>query len=426
MRGFAPYVTQLQNLADELLTNPGAVLVKKEQIHSALNGGPAAAVRKLIPLSTQRSTGTFFTGENILERLSGTVSSTASERIFDPACGTGNLLLFQSQALPIFATVEETLEHWNNWLSGRDLHPEFISAAKARLVLSLIQRSPNIPAAPQLRTRDLFPNISVGDGLASDDFRPASRIILNPPFHKVRAPKDCSWGAGKVSAAALFLEVCLNKSEEGTKVTAILPDVLRSGSLYAKWREQIAAKVVIDRLEAFGEFDQLTDVSVFILCCTKKEQVKDQAVSWWKPAVRSTVGDLCSVSVGSVVPFRDKEIGPNRRYVQPKGLARWETVRDVKEMRRFRGTAVQTPFVVVRRNSRFEDKYRATATIIAGEGPVFVENHLVIIRPKDGTLRTCRKLVALLKKDQTNSWLNNRIRCRHLTVSAVKDIPWQN
>ncbi len=52
-----------------------------------------------------------------------------------------------------------------------------------------------------------------------------------------------------------------------------------------------------------------------------------------------------------------------------------------------------------------------------------VENHLIVLRPKDGTIGKCKKLVKFLKGESTNQWFNQRIRCRHLTVSAVKDMP---
>jgi hypothetical protein len=39
-------------------------------------------------------------------------------------------------------------------------------------------------------------------------------------------------------------------------------------------------------------------------------------------------------------------------------------------------------------------------------------------------LRDCEKLVQVLRRESTTEWLNERIRCRHLTVSAVADIPW--
>lgn len=82
--------------------------------------------------------------------------------------------------------------------------------------------------------------------------------------------------------------------------------------------------------------------------------------------------------------------------------------------------------MVIRRTSSPKDKYRASGAIISGKELVAVENHLIIIKPKNNTVKACNELLDLLKSESTNSFLNSRIRCRHLTVSAVKNIPYAN
>jgi len=85
---------------------------------------------------------------------------------------------------------------------------------------------------------------------------------------------------------------------------------------------------------------------------------------------------------------------------------------------------ISPPFVVIRRTSSPSDNPRARATIIRGNQSVAVENHLIALKPKSGYVRDCQKLTKMLAKPATDIFLNQRIRCRHLTVSAVKDIPW--
>ena len=97
---------------------------------------------------------------------------------------------------------------------------------------------------------------------------------------------------------------------------------------------------------------------------------------------------------------------------------------DFPESRRFEGKTHKPPFVAIRRTSRPEHPYRAAATIIGGDGPVAVENHLIVCEPRDGRLTTCRTLLKQLKSDRVNQHLNTRIRCRHLTVGAVAAIPF--
>ena len=58
--------------------------------------------------------------------------------------------------------------------------------------------------------------------------------------------------------------------------------------------------------------------------------------------------------------------------------------------------------------------------------PVFVDNHLIVLKPISGTLRDCKKALAILKENQTNEWLDDKIRCRHLTVKIVSKIPFKD
>jgi hypothetical protein len=82
------------------------------------------------------------------------------------------------------------------------------------------------------------------------------------------------------------------------------------------------------------------------------------------------------------------------------------------------------PFLVVRRTSRpGEGAGRLRPVLIRGDKPVAVENHLVVLRPNDGTLRACRALATELQAEETTQWLDQRIRMRHLTVGSIASIP---
>ena len=63
------------------------------------------------------------------------------------------------------------------------------------------------------------------------------------------------------------------------------------------------------------------------------------------------------------------------------------------------------------------------ATIINTHQPSYVDNHLIILKPKSGLLRDCKTALQILKDQRTDDWLNESIRCRHLTVKIVKQIP---
>jgi hypothetical protein len=55
---------------------------------------------------------------------------------------------------------------------------------------------------------------------------------------------------------------------------------------------------------------------------------------------------------------------------------------------------------------------------------VAVENHLIVFLPKNNKLSECKRLLRVLKSRKTDQWLNNRIRCRHLTVRSLNELPW--
>jgi hypothetical protein len=80
--------------------------------------------------------------------------------------------------------------------------------------------------------------------------------------------------------------------------------------------------------------------------------------------------------------------------------------------------------VVVRRTTRPDRQNRIVGTLITGDKPVAVENHLIVLQPRDGSENLCRKLQESLSAKETVRWLDERIRCRHFTVTALRELPW--
>ena len=204
---------------------------------------------------------------------------------------------------------------------------------------------------------------------------------------------------------------------------AILPEVLRTGTSYKKWREHIGAQAVNVAVRPWGLFDPHTDVDVFVLA-VEKATTKRLSRSKW-PAFRSKASklqDRFEVSVGSVVPHRDPKAGPWHPFITSRTAPTFGTITRLPN-RRFQGTVVKTPFVAIKRTSRPGDKFRAMPTLVLGERAVAVENHLIVCRPTDGTQKSCRLLLNQLKQTQVSNWLNTTMRCRHLTVQSVRLIP---
>ena len=115
--------------------------------------------------------------------------------------------------------------------------------------------------------------------------------------------------------------------------------------------------------------------------------------------------------------------GPVSPYLHAKHVPHWGEYRAGLETVAFAGRRFSPPFVVIRRTSSPTDQFRALGTLILGDQPVAVENHLLVCLPRFGGLEECRRLLAHLRAPRINRFLNSRIRCRHLTVGVVREIP---
>jgi len=423
--GVRGFVSEIQNLVFEKFTD------KKwaQKTTSALNGEAMEVVRSKATLKNRRKFGAFFTGTKLGKRLANLSIKNAGDGVcHDPACGMGDLLLARARNFPLGKTLEQTLKEWGEKISGTDLHAEFVEGARLRLLL-LARTRHGANNANSISAKEYFPYLQVCDGLVKlSFFRRANTIMMNPPFGFVKAPKDCSWGRGRVSQAALFLAKALEAATPGTEILAILPEVLRSGAFSEQWRAYVSDLAKVSKIRPCGIFDKHADVDVFFLRLIKRHPLDNSRVQRWPSQIGSfkVISDYFNIRVGRVVPHRDPISGPRRSYIHAKCVPVWKTMISFTETRKHAGAAFDPPFVVVRRTSRPSHSYRATATIISGDGPVFVENHLIVCEPKAGGLAACRRLMRHLKSEKVNKYLNRRIRCRHLTVGAIGTIPYQD
>ena len=432
MHPFSTYVGSIERLVGTVVSS--GLDGRSVEATPVLNGGPAEALRDTVDLVTRKSTGAFFSGSDLSDELASRFTEPIDEdsRILDPACGSGDLLLACSRRLPIASSLTDTLEAWGQQLYGLDLYPEFIRATRARLVLAAALRGRWNASSGLADSESWFPGIRVGDGLAiPKDFARATHVVLNPPFNLIQTPQGVEWSSGQVSAAAVFVDHVLAACEDGANLVAILPDVLRSGTRYARWRGHISGQATVRRVSIWGIFDTWADVDVFLLEASIGSGSFGSSMATWsgpnETEVRDTLSSIAKVSVGSLVPHRHRNRGQWHPYLHALGLARWGRV-NVADLpkKRFNGTIFPPPFVAVRRTSRPGDSGRAIGTVISGDRSVAVENHLLVVRPKDSSVDTCQQILDRLRSDATDAWLDRRIRCRHLTVRALEDIPWRD
>ena len=393
------------------------------------NGKTNLALQHFVPLNTRKKAGIFFTGSVLADKVADFIAPLLKKgaTVIDPACGAGNLLISCAKHLPVGKSFTETLCNWSNLLYGYDLHYQFVKIARIRLLLLAASLHKEIIPVGLPLINGEFHGIKIQDTLIlKSPTAQADCVVVNPPFGYMRAPGGCQWAAGKIQVAAIFIEKILSSAPKGQHIVAILPDVLRSGTRYKKWRNLVSGLTSHLDIEVIGRFDDKTDVDVFVLHMVIGKSNK-KFTEWYPEKshisrIQLKISDLFEVSVGPVVHYRCPHKGNWHPYLDTSSAIPWSIVSKLPT-RRFKGTVTKPPFVVVRRTSNPGDKYRAVASIITGFSPVAVENHLIVLKPKSGTMKQCIKLFEFLKEASANQWFNERIRCRHLTVSSIKEMP---
>ena len=426
MEDFTEYVESIRQL-----TLPGAPITPlkwRTELRQCLDGGPNRFLRLQPEQSELKQQGAYFTGTKLAKGVAdaATKGTRADARYYDPACGAGDLLLAIAKRLPLATTFQETLDHWSTRLAGCDISADFVRLAKTRLTLLAAKRCGLRPPLEPASTPDPFPAIVNADSLSPNRQAPdVDAIVMNPPFAYANAPEDCHWASGRINLAALFVARALHHVDEGTRIVAILPDVLRSGSRYIAWREMIQASGSILAERSLGIFDRWTDVDVYLLHIVKTAASRKCK----EPVQRPTktiggVGKRFNLHVGPVVPHRHPESGPLVPYLHARSIPPWTECDEIQESRKFDGRLFEPPFVTIRRTSRPDNGKRAVATLVLGNRAVAIENHLVVCLPKDGTPESCRELLRRLRSRKADDWLNKHLRCRHLTTRLLAQMPW--
>ncbi len=406
-----------------LISESNDIEIIKEKVHDYCID---AVLRNVITIEDMRSAGSFFTDNKLADELANKFARpiTDDSIILDPTCGAGNLLISCSRKLGIKDNLSTTLSSWGKCLQGYDLYESFVESTKIRLVLEAISRGCKVDCSIEEAT-SYFKHIKVADTMQiiASDVSTVTHCAMNPPFAYWNSEKTDFWNKGKINSAAVVCEHFVRILPKHSEISAILPEVLRSGSRYEKWRDFIQSKLQNTSIEILGRFSAKTNVDVFVI--QGKLDESQNRIKWIEGIEEEIprISDEYKVSVGPLVAYRDPEEGEEYPYIHAKNIVAWKVLKDFAESRRFKGTVMTPPFVVIQRTSGPTSVYRATGSIITGKSPVAVENHLIIIKPNRPTIANCKKLLKLFKEPKTNDFLNERIRCRHLTVGAVKQIP---
>ena len=415
--------SSLSALADKFPSSEKQLKAAQSPAIDAAGEWTTAAIYEVLSRSDRREHGVFFSGKEWAQILVSQVDTSRWNRFVDPSVGNGDLLVEICLTLPLGGSPIKTLEQWADKLAAIDLRLSFLRIAWNRIQSLAFQR--HGLERPKDHTMALPSSFRQGDALQIDlSLQPGDCLLMNPPYQRVNLPEDSELGRGKRSAAALHVERVLKMSPVGVGVVALVPDVMRSGSLYREFRKVLWSRADLKRFEAFGSFGAHADVDVAVIVGITQEKVDREFVQDSSDHLRVTVGDFFDVSVGAVVPHRNPETGKTLPYLTPHNAPAWEEMGKPNESARYAATTKRGPLVLVRRTSSPSDRDRARATIVNYGGEMLVENHLLTCIPKDGSIETCRRLVQSLSDPRTNTWLNEQIRCRHLTVGSVSRLPW--
>lgn len=421
MQNFNPYSKSLE----KYITNHGS---DRENIawDELLNFDSMDLIlREYLTKEEMKEAGSYFTGQQLATAAVGYFDKSIdnNSKVLDPACGAGNLLIEYSRRLEVHNNLSQTLENWGERLFGFDIHQSFVDCAKFRLIIEAIKRGCQIDCSID-DSLNLLSNIIVKDAMSAtnEDVANITHVVMNPPFVNWTPGKGQLWGSGKVNAAAVMLSHYLDIMPNGCEFSAILPEVIRTGTRYAPLREFASSKLTAE-CNIWGRFNKKTDADVFQLY--GKKASSDKKINWQKEYQSDNIlSDKFDVFIGPLVAYRDTQEGDEYPYVHAKNCVNGSEINNIKEKRRFLGKVVESPFVVIKRTSSPSDKLRAAASIISVKNAkVAVENHLIVVKPKSNSISECRSLLQHLQSDFVNEYFNQVIRMRHLTVSSIKKIP---
>lgn len=212
-----------------------------------MSGGEAGVYEQSLPRAVRRVFGVYYTPPAVAERLVGDTlevvlrgRAAAAVTVFDPACGSGNLLIAAYRRL-LRAHAEA---------GGR------IDAAGRRRLLETSIFGVDVDAEAALRAREglcaaaeteavLTANVRVGDAIREEDRRTFAAVLANPPYldaetmtrHHAELRAHCQ---GRYAAAAgnwdlfcVFVERCLQLCAPGGACGLLVPNKLASAD-YAR------------------------------------------------------------------------------------------------------------------------------------------------------------------------------------------------
>lgn len=391
---------------------------------------PYQLLRSLQTKLWMRENGTFFTDDEVCDCLFSRITSYDGS-VYDPAAGCGDLILRYLERVELSGGFDSQIKQIARRVHACEIKSSFVRLMRLRLWLYIYWRVYGEVLLSDIKfpsTRSLaniFPGIVVGDGLKLNAGLNPDLILMNPPFQQVASKGQYEWSSGRVSLAAIFVDV-MTKMFPRSRILAVLPDVIRAGTRYRSFRRRFQLEQCA--CDVFGRFDRKTDVDVFTVdfgcvsrCCEAQEPKETDV---------EVISDSFEVHVGSVVLFRDELMGEKLPFLCAESIPAGATKKKIENQLNSLHNPVKGPIVVVRRTSSPSDRIRCASSVVASTAKFHIDNHLMWLKPKGivgfaKELQSCQRLHRYFQSSDCTSLVNERIRCRHLTVSVISNLPYK-
>lgn len=217
-----------------------------------------------IASSIGKRSSIFHTPKSIVKLLNNILSPEENKRIYDPFCGSGELLV---------GAIKHINEENNNvsktFLYGQDNNNSLLNLAKQNIFINGCS----------------IENINLSNCLNTEDFNTFDYVITNPPFsirwddrenHLQNTGKFIYGVPPKSNADYVFIQHCIASLNQNGKAAIIVsPSSLRRHSVEGEIRKRIIEDNIIEAVVKLpGRLFDNTDISVNILIFSKSSTSK--------------------------------------------------------------------------------------------------------------------------------------------------------
>jgi adenine-specific DNA-methyltransferase len=222
--------------------------------------------------------------------------------VFDPACGTGALLLPPLRSWLRCCTSPQKAA---TAVGGCDLDKAAVWLGNVVLASVLLPWWAQLPAERQQQPSSLPALLHVGDGLAPREER-AAAVLMNPPYGRIRLDNHerRRWSHvvyGHANRYALFMAAATAQLKSGGVLAALVPAGWLGGAYFQRLRAHLAAHAPLDRVTYVRERADVFSTGV-LQETVLASFVRGAAPREVRCAALAVNGQLTQASIGSVCP----------------------------------------------------------------------------------------------------------------------------